>query len=313
MSFQRIRRLAVKLFGNIKSVVFHLIYFVVEVPWNSYNRYLKKRNLKNLRIQFPIINSVSFNHVDFLIYLEKKGIIEEMILREGSYEGELLKVADRFIREKTIIIDVGANIGFESLYFSKKYPDNLVLSYEPTSFAYGCLIRSKQINDLGNLKIYKMGVGAAQGKVEIHSPTHATYNKGLASIGKNFDIDDTFVKETIDMVCLDEHVQHDLRVSFIKIDVQGYEENVLKGAIKLIEKDRPVVVFEQNDRYHTSALEVRRNIESIFSCRNYELYLIRCGNTLRPYSLLEKINFTSDKEINGDVIAVPIDSAIESP
>ena len=40
------------------------------------------------------------------------------------------------------------------------------------------------------------------------------------------------------------------RVSVVKIDVQGAELKVLKGAIQVIEKDRPTIIFEHEDRYH---------------------------------------------------------------
>lgn len=85
MGSKKIKRLATKLIGNFQSVLFHLIYYLLEIPWTAYNQYIQKRSLKNLGIQYPIINSVRFNNVEFLIYFEDKGIIEEMILREGSY------------------------------------------------------------------------------------------------------------------------------------------------------------------------------------------------------------------------------------
>ncbi len=309
MIFKRIRRLAFKLLGNVRSLLFYIAYFALEVPVCAYHRYIKKRSLKQLGIRFPIFHPVCFNRVEFLIYFASKGIIEEMIFREGVYEEDLLNIADRLIRDKTIVIDVGANIGFISLYLAKKYPDNLVLSYEPVSLAYGCLEKSRNVNALENMKVFKTGVGASADKVEIHSPTPGTYNKGLAAIDANFDLDDTFVKETIDMVCLDAHVPPSPRVSFIKIDVQGYEFNVLKGAKQRIEKDKPAIVFEQFDGYHTSPLDVRRDIASFFAALNYELYCIRSGRVPRPYCFLEKIDIASEKAVNGDIVAIPVDSA----
>ena len=311
MNSNKINRLAEKLVSNLKSVLFHLIYYFLEVPWAAYNLYIQKRSLKNLGIRYPIINSIRFNNVNFLIYFASKGIIEEIILKEGSYEGNLLTLADCFIGEKTIIIDVGANIGFESLYFAKKYPGNLVFSYEPASFAHQCLSRSKEINRCENLKIFKMGVGDKGGQMQINAPTHNSYNKGLAAIDNNFDLDDTFVKETIAIVTLDEHIKENQRVSFIKIDVQGYEQNVLRGALDLIGKDRPVIIFEHYDSYHSQPLEERKKIESLFSSMNYEFYLIRAGRFMRPHHFLEKIALGTTKEIHGDIVAIPLHSSGE--
>jgi FkbM family methyltransferase len=306
MDLKNINRRALKLIHNLKSLLFQIIYFGLEVPWNSYNKYINKRSIKSLGIKFPIVDLINFNGVEFLIYFESKGIIEELILKEGAYEEDLITIADYFIQEKTIIIDVGANVGFESLYFARKYPANLIYSYEPTEIPYKCLVRSKEINNLENLKIFKLGVGESKGQLEIYSATEKTYNKGLASIENNFDIDDTFVKEYIDMVTLDNHVKENMKVSFIKIDVQGYEPKVLQGAINLIENDRPVIIYEHVEKYYSDTMELRNKITNLLSPLGYDFYLIRSRSAFRPHRFLEKINLKSGKEINGDVVALPI-------
>jgi FkbM family methyltransferase len=308
MKSKNLNRSAFKLVHNLKSLLFLLSYYGLEVPWNAYNKYIQKRSIKALRINYPIIDLIRFKGVEFLIYFESKGIIEELILKEGSYEGELLAIADRFIKKNTIIIDVGANIGFESLYFAKKYPANLVYSYEPTSIPFNCLSKSKDLNGLENLKIFKLGVGEKSGMVTIHAATNETYNKGLASIESNFDLDDTFTKETIDIITLDEHVTENMPVSLIKIDVQGYEIKVLEGAITLIEKDRPVIIYEHFEGYYSNPQELRDKIENLLFSLGYELYIIRSKNTFRPHKFLEKVDLKSRKEINGDIVALPLRS-----
>ncbi|GJL79617.1 MAG: hypothetical protein NPINA01_26060 [Nitrospinaceae bacterium] len=312
MESTKLNRKALKLIHNLKSLLFLLSYYGFEVPWKAYNKYIRKRSIKALNIKYPIIDSIRFNGVEFLIYFESKGIIEELILKEGSYEGDLLNIADHFIKEKTIIIDVGANIGFESLYFARKYPTNLVYSYEPTGIAYECLRNSKDINSLNNLKVFKLGVGEKSGSVEIHSATKETYNKGLASIDSNYDLDNTFVKETIDIITLDEHVKENMRVSLIKIDVQGYETKVLEGATSLIARDQPVIIYEHFESYYSNPKELRNKVEELLMPFGYELYLIRSKNDFRPHRFLEQLNLNSKKEINGDIVALPIHSLKES-
>ncbi len=304
--FKTLNRIITKLLHNLKSLLFLIGYYGLEASWKAYDKYIQKRSVKALNINYPIIDCVRFEGVEFLIYFESKGIIEELILKEGSYEGDLITLAGYFIKENTVIIDVGANIGFESLYFAKKYPNNLIYSYEPTAIPYKCLSKSKAINDLDNLNIFKLGVGEKKGSVEIHAATKDTYNKGLASIDANFDLDDTFAKETIDITTLDDHVKESRRVSLIKIDVQGYETKVLEGAVALIEKNKPVIIYEHFEGYYSAPLELRTKIESFFSPLGYDLYLIRSKGGLRPHRFLEKINFKSKNEINGDIIAFPV-------
>ena len=299
-------RIILKLFHNLKSLLFLIFYYGLETPRKAYEKYIQKRSVKALKIKYPIIDCIRFKGVEFLIYFDSKGIAEEFILREGSSNDELITIADYFIKKNTIIINVGANIGFESLYFARKYPANLVYSYEPTTISYKCLSKSKEINGLENLKVFKLGVGATNGPIEIFTATNKTYNKGLASINKNFDQDDTFEKENINMITLDDHVKENMKVSFIIIDVQGYEPNVLEGAINLIEKDKPVIIYEHFERYYSAPFELRNKLENLFSSLGYEFYLIRSKEGLRPHRFLEKIDFKSKKAINGDIVALPI-------
>ena len=73
---------------------------------------------------------------------------------------------------------------------------------------------------------YKLAAGAVHKELDIYAATQDTYNKGTSSIKNNHDINETFSSEKIKVVPLNDHLKDTSAVSFIKIDVQGFENDV---------------------------------------------------------------------------------------
>ena len=284
-------------FKNAGRKSVHLGYHLV---LEKFQRIFEKEKGNRLFAQShpPLVKLVDFNNVRFGIYIPTHGVIEDHILQHGNWSGDLLQLTDYFVTPNSTIIEVGANIGFESLYYARKYPDCLIYSYEPGSYAYDTLLRSKTYNHLDNLRVFKLAVGERSGSMEIAAPTASSKNKGLGSLNANQDLDDSYVKEQIEIVTLDSHCTSDQRVSVLKIDTQGFEWNVLQGATALIGKHRPVILFEHEDHYHKNALQMRRQMSDFFDRRSYDLY-IPTGELLRSF------DFRSIAHFHGDVIALP--------
>ena len=246
----------------------------------------------------PLVKLVDFDGVQFAIYIQTHGAIEDHILRHGNWSGDLLTLTDHFITPGSVIIEIGANIGFESLYYAKKHPGCVVHSYEPGSYAFHSLSVSKAYHQLDNLKVFKLGVGDQNQLLEIASPTAASVNKGLGSLKQNVDLDDSYQKESIQVVTLDSHFQDERTVALLKIDTQGFEWNVLQGAAKTIAKHRPAILFEHEDHYHPDPLAVRRLIADFFAEASYDLY--------RPDpDILYPLDFRNAPHCHTDVLALP--------
>ena len=276
------------------------VHFAYHLILDKFQRIFEKEKGRQLFAQShpPLVKLVDFNNVRFGIYIPTHGVIEDHILQHGNWSGDLLQLTDCFITPNSTIIEVGANIGFESLYYARKYPDCLIYSYEPGSYAHDTLLRSKSYNHLDNLRVFKLAVGERSGSLEIATPTESSKNKGLGSLKANQDLDDSYVKEQIEMVTLDAHCTPDRRVSVLKIDTQGFEWNVLQGATALIAKHRPVILFEHEDHYHENAIVTRQHMGAFFDRAGYDLYLPAEG-------MLKSLDFAGMPHLHGDVIALP--------
>lgn len=148
-----------------------------------------------------------------------------------SYEGRYREQILQHLPNQRTFIDVGANVGIWSLPLSRKF--QRVIGYEP----------SKQ-----NIECLEANVGTA---IEIRTSAVANFagTADFRQAGKNCGDgklcrDGTRVSYSVPVVMLD-HEQL-LEVDLIKIDVQGWELEVLQGAENLIKQQQPWIVFEVN-------------------------------------------------------------------
>jgi FkbM family methyltransferase len=131
--------------------------------------------------------------------------------------------------------DVGAHIGVYSMWASRLVGEHgSVIAFEAAPATRERLVRTIQLNGIGNVQVVPKAVGEKSGTLEFHAVPHAT---GLASATApdcEFDIESITVEST----SLDDHlVAARCRVpQLVKIDVEGYEFHVLRGASEVLTK-----------------------------------------------------------------------------
>ena len=162
----------------------------------------------------------------------------------GEHEIRLLK--NLVDREKRAI-DAGANIGTYS-YFLRKYA-NEVYAYEPNP---GLANRITQL--LPDVKVRQLALSDKPGKLVLQVPLNEAGRPmhELGSVAQEFDGEVS--RHHVDCVTLDS--QRIENVGFIKIDVEQHEREVLRGAMKTIEKWRPVILAEVYPLKYAQALSV---------------------------------------------------------
>lgn len=131
---------------------------------------------------------------------------------------------------KGTVIDVGAFIGDHTIAYARRA--NKVIAFEPNPNAYQCL--DFNLKNYPNVELRNQGLGEIPGKISL---TDVPTNVGMVYASKSNKGIDCI---TIDSLNLD-------RLDFIKIDAEGYEHNILKGAEETIKKYKPVMVLEINN------------------------------------------------------------------
>lgn len=172
------------------------------------------------------------------------------IVRSGAfYEIDLLEYMYwvsqfwHFDESRVLIIDVGANIGNHTIFMRSFIADHLI-AIEPNSKVIPLLRRNLSTN-IDNYTVCECAVGQNEGLGEIAMPDNANNNVGMARVMSSSNGGDVKIL-TLDSVIGSWQQEQNTRfnVSLIKIDVEGMELDVLKGAEKTIKKYKPHLFVE---------------------------------------------------------------------
>jgi FkbM family methyltransferase len=169
-----------------------------------------------------------------------------------SFELDLRENASLFIRallrsrQKTITaalkpgmtaVDIGANFGYHTFRMARAVgSEGKVIAIEPTGWAFSKLQRNMALNSADNIHPVKVALGDCdQGATEL-------------SFRSSFRLDgtDLSTKEIVPMYTLDTTMKMNGvdRVDFVKMDVDGFEGKVIRGARETLTKHHPILFFE---------------------------------------------------------------------
>lgn len=201
-----------------------------------------------------------------------------MIIREGGYEPDLLPKIREQIKIPGDFIDIGANIGLFSVLFSKSKTDGKVLAVEPTKAAFQRLTRNLQTNNCDNVITFQGALGKEVGEVKMHTIPGREEYSSLEPIKHINAAASPSVTEIVKMETLDNLVKrHNLKPSFIKVDVEGAELEVLSGALETLEKFRPTMVCELDSKLLGGFGKTVRDARLFFESLNYGIFDARTG------------------------------------
>jgi FkbM family methyltransferase len=151
--------------------------------------------------------------------------------------------------QDAVIFDVGASFGMMTLQFAKLVPLGKVYSFEPTFYAFSKLKRNIELNpELAEHIVPIQGFVSSKTSGGHHIKAYASWKVGGTVEGTRHQIHGGISKSadgigavSLDDFCAQNRVE---RLDFIKIDTDGHELEVLKGAQEVIGKFRPIIIFE---------------------------------------------------------------------
>lgn len=235
----------------------------------------------------------AFPYEDYdLVYIPGQGAfyvdrIDDLIknfLRMGRvWEPYMLDLMQLYVKPGTVALDIGSHIGTHTVKLSRLVGEKgRVFAFEPQRKIYRELRKNLEINQCSNVTALHCALGNKKGITQMSAPSSG--NEAGTPIGSG--------GNEIEMFTLDSFKFKNL--SFIKMDVEGFEQKVLAGAKKTIMKNRPVIVLEIQGGfdYDTAPPHVQREV-------------------LKTIHILEKMQYQVGKIELHDYLAVPVEQILK--
>ena len=226
--------------------------------------------------EFDHIETVMKYDNRLLINVDTADFLEWLIFFYGCHEPGLTRQIKRFFRPGFVAFDVGANVGSHTLTMSDRAgKDGKVFAFEPNPKAYQRLLENIALNKLENIETLSCALSDTTAEEKLFVPVEGTANRGVASLYRE-NVDYQMVEVPVEMRTMDEVVKERglSRLDFIKIDTEGNEIKVLKGARSCIAEYRPLIVFEYDRRSWKNSGTDFAVAKEYFSGLNYSLSVI---------------------------------------
>jgi FkbM family methyltransferase len=217
----------------VKVDLNYKLFKVLKIILSYINNKIARKNIK----KYPQLAIFSFDDIGLIINLE------------GRYENEILLLIEKLIKDNFLdskfktALDIGANIGNHSLFFSQYF--STVYAFEPNPAIYELLkINSTYVSKTKNIIPYCYGLSDKTQNLNLRfDPNNIGDSKIVFE--NDFRINDknqiTIKVEKADNLSF----LKDSNIGLIKIDVEGHEIFTLKGAVEIIRINKPIIIFEQ--------------------------------------------------------------------
>lgn len=175
-----------------------------------------------------LVEMFDYRGVQFFCEFPQEDAIQNELSRTHVWEPWQLDAYDRVMAlGGGVLIDVGANVGVNSLYVARRYPDSTVFAFEPSGANYQSLVTNIACAGTSNVSANRVAVGDRAGEIVMlgtgGAHVHARDSNKEAEEG---------VGETVSCTTIDEFVDSSQITSIecLKIDVESFENEVLRGA-----------------------------------------------------------------------------------
>jgi len=204
------------------------------------------------------------------------------------YEAHELAFLERWLRRGDRMIDIGALVGLFTLVGARCVgPTGRVDAFEPVPATHDQLLRNIALNGYSWVHPQRAAVTDHSGAVSLGLPQERLIGYSMAE----FSIGATLEAVDAPAVTLDEYVDDDMPVRILKIDGEGSEQDILRGARRLLERMPPAaVLLELNHEMLTAHGSSIAEVMSTLIGAGYELHTLRPGGRLGPPPSASKIS-----------------------
>jgi FkbM family methyltransferase len=191
----------------------------------------------------------------------------------GAYEPEIANLLPYLTDGNGALVDVGANIGIHSLTMAKLVGRGMVFAFEPHPTTADRLRSNLALNDVEDVVVV-LQVALLDEERQVSLYDSKGPSKGMATLHSYDGWQEIAVRgTTLDNVVEARSISD---IHLLKVDVEGYEAQVITGAAAVLARDRPSVIFEYVDwAWRNCGFSLDATLETMRSIGYEEFYVIR--------------------------------------
>tara|TARA_B110000259_G_C13948634_1_gene375798 strand:+ start:76 stop:891 length:816 start_codon:yes stop_codon:yes gene_type:complete len=240
--------------------------------------FISKFVKKNIRI---IRNNISWN-------LDLSEGIDLSVYIFGKFEFEIIKaIAKHKLSPKPVFLDIGANIGVQTLQLCNYFKNSTVHSFEPTNYAYNKLNNNILLNPKLKKKIISNQTFLTNKKNIFPKKIYSSWSLLNEKNVHKKHLGSLKTTSKANLFKLDSYItKHKIKkIDFIKLDVDGYELDVLKSGYKFLKKNRTPIIFEVAPYLYKEHNYSQSDLVNLFVEMKYSFYDI---NNLKKIKNINK-------------------------
>lgn len=239
---------------GFRKILMHLVFDFSRTYLSGRLHWLFNKVFDGLSLHIKTV--VSINGIYYNI--DTNNYHERGIFCFGKYEIGTCNFITNYITklEDGFVVDIGANIGLHTLPMaaSRKAPNVGVIAFEANPDMVAKLSLNLALNNYPNVQVYSLGLNDREGVFELGLPyaedQNGYINPGIASMS-NFEYAVRKIEiecKTLDNVLTESGFGCD-KIKLIKLDAEGKEINILKGAEAVLSKSGPAIIVEHNANF----------------------------------------------------------------
>ena len=216
----------------------------------------------------------------------------------GVYERPEVEIMKKIVEqiEKAVMLDVGCNTAHHSMYLANSC--SIIHAFEPFKPLYDIAVGRLKKNQINNVYMHNLGLGSTNEFKSFFPPNNVNTGTGSFVPARN---NSQHNKIDLQIVNGDEYLLPQLKsLDLVKIDVEGFESEVIKGMKHTLELHRPFVVMEYKQSNSKSETDISQLLE-LFP-KDYEIYCIQDYINIFYFFTYKLFRLTktipSNKEIN---------------
>lgn len=172
------------------------------------------------------------------LHLDDEGISADLAL-DGIREPMSTKTVKEEVKQGYTVVEIGANIGYYALMESRLVGSKgRIYAIEPSPGNFRNLKKNIELNGYKNIESFELGIGDKKGTAKIFISPHS--NLSSLVVQKNKKVIDTV---DIKISTLDEFLKGKKSPDFIRMDVEGYEYNIIRGMKNILRSKKPMKIF----------------------------------------------------------------------